>query len=484
MEEEKKKREEKEKVFQAAVGELLEHATDPVSKKVIGTYSYKSSYNTNMKKMKGSTVAELERAATSLEMKLKHEDDTKIHKNKDVLVDRIILKIESHFDTTCDGCGADYRIKIGDEEPLQRCYLCHQGAHNCDALTTSTTNTKDLTLPAGFVWICHGCRIKNDLFKKPGKKRKQSVTFADNPAAAGEEITKKPGDNEEEPEEEEEEEDEEVEEEDEKEPEEAEEDRPSPRRDIVAPTKGNKSSTATKENKSEEPKPNKDSNPSKDSVCPKYKRNNCPHGRSGTKKVEGQMCEYKHPPLCQPFCKYGNKEGGCKKGTGCEFYHPKHCKFSVKNGECSNRDCTYTHLVGTIRSFRKSYRKEERGPPPRSRKDSMASVSSLTSESYRTPFPRHNKGNYKKQQDGKPGRNNLDTKEKAFLDLLMENMKKGFDEQREEIGNLKKCVDEQISAIWKQVKTSKPPGVIQLPPSTMMHPYYHPVAPQQWNQNC
>ena len=89
---------------------------------------------------------------------------------------------------------------------------------------------------------------------------------------------------------------------------------------------------------------------SRERICPLYAKNQCPHGASGKVKVDGETCPNPHPRKCMKFCRYGNKRGrGCEKGRSCSHYHPILCKFSVRNGECRKRECTFTHMRHTKR---------------------------------------------------------------------------------------------------------------------------------------
>ena len=99
----------KEEMYKESIGELLELAKDPASKKVIGAYRYSKKYNANLRKMKGFTVSELEQCALSLMLKVKTEDNSDIYKDKVTLTDRIIMKIESHFESECDECGEKWK---------------------------------------------------------------------------------------------------------------------------------------------------------------------------------------------------------------------------------------------------------------------------------------------------------------------------------------------------------------------------------------
>ena len=87
----------KDEMYKSVIGELLELSDKTEPKKVLGAYNYKAVYQTNLQKMKLFSVPILEECAIFLKLKVRNEDATKIYKNKQTLVDRIIMKIESHF---------------------------------------------------------------------------------------------------------------------------------------------------------------------------------------------------------------------------------------------------------------------------------------------------------------------------------------------------------------------------------------------------
>ena len=85
-------------------------------------------------------------------------------------------------------------------------------------------------------------------------------------------------------------------------------------------------------------------------ICQLLRRRECPYGVSGKTPVNGQICNFRHPKRCQPYCKYSNDpEQGCTKGRDCNLLHPILCKFAVRSKLCTNRQCKFTHPVGTKR---------------------------------------------------------------------------------------------------------------------------------------
>lgn len=90
----------------------------------------------------------------------------------------------------------------------------------------------------------------------------------------------------------------------------------------------------------------------KDEICPLYRLGTCPHGLRGKKLIDGEPCQYRHPPRCHYFTgKYGTP-GGCRLKDRCHFFHPPLCENSVKLKICLKNDCKDFHLPGTKRTLR------------------------------------------------------------------------------------------------------------------------------------
>ncbi|KAL5251228.1 hypothetical protein ACHWQZ_G016810 [Mnemiopsis leidyi] len=237
-------------------------------------------------------------------------NDKKLYKNLTVLSDRIILKIESLFETECQDCNAKYTNRLEDN-PLLTCHLCLQGSHNCDAAKKNAAALADLreAVPtAGVIWLCSGCFKKNDLALAPKKQAPSDQSVSGETTQTGEDLRPRENGNERN--------------------EEHEEDRVSPRRSRLEESK-------------EDP-----SGP----ICDAYKKRQCPHGPSGKFLVNGKTCQNAHPRRCFRYCNHGkHPKQGCTKGKQCQYWHPRLCKFSTKNRSCSNEDCTFYHLKGTRR---------------------------------------------------------------------------------------------------------------------------------------
>ena len=443
--------------YDASLGQILNNVPDPISKRIIGSYKHTSSYSQNLTKINSSifTYRELEQCAVTLNIKQHNpsQPDEKLFGNKKIVADRIILTIESHLPEVCDECNSTYCNKFGDDAPSLVCFLCLQGSHNCEAIQNKLQGYPSFAAnkPTGFVWVCRGCRLKNNLADTKPKKAVKFQTSSDQPSS------QVPAESDEEPAHDQE--------------EENEEDRPSPRRNADA-----EEDTTQR-------------------ICPLYKKNQCPHGASGKHKVDGRTCPNPHPRKCLKFCRYGNKrDRGCQKGRSCSLYHPILCKFSVRNGECRKRECTFTHLRHTKRpssqrddidssypgrtSFHQNYQPfsqyDREFPPlrPRQRRDSNISAASSMSEPFRTPFSRSRPI----AAVPAPSAARASTKDDSkvdFLVKLIENMKASFEK---EIGDIKV----RLPQLENQLKPPETLHQAQFPQmSQMLNP--HPAPMFQWN---
>ena len=86
------------------------------------------------------------------------------------------------------------------------------------------------------------------------------------------------------------------------------------------------------------------------SVCPHLKKGRCFFGISGRKEVDGKICPFQHPRVCDALLNHGNKgKQGCKGAdSGCSKLHPKFCHFSLNKGVCFEKDCSLgLHVKGS-----------------------------------------------------------------------------------------------------------------------------------------
>ncbi|KAL5266830.1 hypothetical protein ACHWQZ_G004017 [Mnemiopsis leidyi] len=106
------------------IGGLLNIA-GVLAKRVLTVYNPDYTYNTNHANVLKCNGKQLEDCATLLGLKVRSDDgkETKLYKNKIVLADRIILKIESLFEAKCSDCHEMYQNTL-DSKPPFTCRLC------------------------------------------------------------------------------------------------------------------------------------------------------------------------------------------------------------------------------------------------------------------------------------------------------------------------------------------------------------------------
>ena len=285
-------------------------------KRILDKYRHDVKHSVNYKALKGFLNNKLEKCAEFLKLEVRTKDDaqTQLYPNKETLVDRIILKIESLFETKCEECESKYRNRLSDtEEPLLSCFLCYQGSHDCEIVKAKYEPLREYFADAtgklnGLNWLCWGCRKKNDLALTP--KPKKTVVLPGDPT--------EPTENNEENDEPE------IEHGDDEEEQTEEPEERSPRRDHPIPQRGD--------------------------ICPLYKKMQCPHGLTGKRHVDGAPCAKLHPKRCIRYCRSAtDKKHGCIKGKECKYYHPILCRHSVKRHVCLDKNCKFTHLKGTKR---------------------------------------------------------------------------------------------------------------------------------------
>ena len=348
-------------------GKLL-HVSDAISKTVLTVFDYRLSVKrvANVKKMTSSkfTIEILETCATFLNIPVQDENDVALYSNKEPLATRIVAGIEALFPSHCAACKTDYSSEFDkevkdDEEEIGNdaavietlsCYRCFQESHTCDQQNDALKALKELgkasPLPTGMVWLCHECTIELNPITPP--KRKRVNTLGGTQSVPGTPVISDTPTNRN------------THEKDEK----------------VAPNKNlldkSELTKALREAALESSRQERESKPTQrqsyntvtsTKVCPKYLTRNCPHGRSGTIEVDGDMCQFVHPKLCRRYCEDGNdRRYGCTRRR-CLYYHPKLCWNSTERRYCPDENCPFTHLRGTIRDPTKDPTQRERAGP-------------------------------------------------------------------------------------------------------------------------
>ena len=433
----------------------LANGADALTKKVINTYNPSALYKVNLAKMMVHSAAYLEACAQYLGFVVR-EDGKKLYQKKEILCDRMILKIESLFDIHCDECDSSYRNELTDE-PLLRCQLCLQGSHSCDGMKEKANVFKDLEdknlLPPGATWICHAFNMKNNLSLLPTKP---NTTTSSNLELSAIDETPEEEDEEAQPEEEEE-----------------DGDRISPRR-----------------NRSDSAGPGSQLTGNPENICRDYILRKCKHGLTGKRLIDGRKCAFNHPPRCRRYCSYGeDKRLGCRRGKECKYYHPKLCRQSEISRSCMNRECGFTHLKGTKRPPTENSRTRddntahvaERAPnyrDPWNNPGRFPRVGSMAS--LNTPYPPtvdHDPTTRRQRQRN----NSLSDRDSTFLEKLLENLKVGIITQMDsKISELKdqipSMVQDTIMVNQSAPRSRQPSGQSVL---LQGQPSYPHTLPQQ-----
>lgn len=466
--------------IKVAIGDLLREA-DPTSKLIISAYSQVAQHTANVKTLSSSKFKsdQLQLCAEFLRLKIRDENDEIIFTTKSTLADRIVTKIESFFPSTCHECKEEYQVKYSDVESRRfQCFLCLQPSHDCEALTQAIDSIDSSpNEPIGRVWLCSGCYDKNNPMASNRRRRSNSVVFdnittplntprsspAPSPPPPGNDQTIEQGIDD--------------------------------RHDVQLPS----TQTSLVSSNSE--------------ICPRYTKNQCPHGMNGKKVINGQDCSFSHPRRCKRFCMFGpRRKGGCNKGNDCTFYHPKLCHNALRNSTCLNENCTFVHTKGTKRRRANSPQGQSRPEHssrdrhPRSRRPSQSRENPRQESRPRSGHPQHSTDRQRSRPqypDNHPSRHhdyrerlvstssshrpatptaasNNNATEVSFLVRMLQNMKSDF---QTEINQLKLSIAHQIPA-WNP-QTLRPQTSFQIPSH---HPDPQvPIVMNQglplWNQN-
>ena len=416
---------------------------------------------------KNHKVPALENCASFLKLEIRDQDDKKLY-NKDNLADRIVLAIMSYFPTICSTCDSEYKIDFEGAEPTVTCYLCHQGAHpSCSSRPIG---------PAGTVWICTTCLdthkplyplISIPIEPISAHLVNEGTQTVDSPPNLTDQGTET-------------------------------EDLHQPTQVAIdaipensTPPVFNSSSIlntpslattqiyipdspVTSYTQSFRPETHNESiisNPSHEvqttysierSICQLYKIGKCPHGLSGKTMVNNQQCKFAHPKKCRYYCRHGpNSPLGCRKGGSCTFFHPVLCKYSVQKHECTNLECTFTHLKFTKRYT--AHPERENISPPNYQKspDSNRRLDPNVPDVHQSQrYQSHDAPNFTQQLPVPQSHQNNDM---SFLVKLVEHVK---DELLGKITTMEKDMRSQIDSIIPNSTNylSPPPQLFYNPP--------------------
>ena len=387
-----------------AIGELLAEA-NPASKEIISAYHHDRNHAKNVQDMSSSkfTAENLEICANFLGLKTRDHENGKIFSNKPTLADRIILKIESHFEAECGACNLTYRNKLADK-PLKVCFRCLQGSHDCDDMKNSSN---DLTMP-GAVWLCNGCYRQFDALA-PTKEKKTRKAEATQPSTQ-QEQTNEPGTN-------------------------TLEERRNEDTSYDPSENGENDHShshleITNQNDQNRPR-------NRRQICPKYVKNCCPHGISGTRKINGRKCDKYHPRACPRWLLNGPRRQGCTS-RNCKLFHPVLCRYSVRSRRCENLACTYVHISQTKRwpASEDNYEPLENNP------GSSSEQAPLGNEN----ITQGDERNGQSQQYQTPA-GNQQSPEMTHLTKLITDMRKDFQEELDQLR--KQIISHNVYPPWK-----------------------------------
>ena len=263
---------------------------DNVCKAVISAYKCEADHANNVTNLSGSRFSRevLENCALFLDIKINNVGT--ILTNKKQIADRIILKIESNFNTICRECESPYRNRFKAEPyPLLTCHSCFQGSHDCPGMKEKIESLNKLQTVIGIVWLCHDCLPLNDVARTYSKATTTSKSTADKSSAKQQtEKVKEPG------------------------------------------SKIPANVEVVDGEQAEYVHPPRILPNQRTDICKKYIHGNCPHELTGHRMVNGASCGKPHPRMCFRYRKYGTEEKrGCTKGKECDWFHPIICKSSL-----------------------------------------------------------------------------------------------------------------------------------------------------------
>ena len=288
------------------IGQLLQRA-DPLTKSVLTAFNPTGTRSGNTQTLSSGKfqLESLEACALFLAIDLADLEGNKVY-TKATLAARIVAGLFALFPSTCTACNEIYSVEFdAPMEPLFQCYRCFQGSHSCDPMIEKHQLLKDTGLTDGLTWLCKRCLGET----APVKQRKSKTKYTGGTVSKQATETHTPA-------------------------------AAHPSAPVQEDLQSAVNALATKKSHENE-------------ICEKYRLGKCPHGLRGHKEIDGEKCRKQHPNKCYRYIKFGKhspkSKKGCKKGDSCKYFHPLLCKFSLRNGLCLNKDCTFPHLVGTKR---------------------------------------------------------------------------------------------------------------------------------------
>ena len=428
----------------SAIGCLLRYAHgSPNSKKVISAFEYTASAQTNKAALLRFSRDALDECALFLGIPLLHPGTKeKMYSNREKLVHRIILRIQTFYPSFCMECREEYFNELNTSS-LMLCFICSHGSHDCEDVQAKFDVASTTPQPAGVVWLCSGCYEENDPLKSAS-----TSTTPKTPSSVSQSQPHTP----------------------------IETKNDGLEGDLLI---GKLNDVKAQQEQLIEPIEKTSPTPVETTDCPNLLVGQCPHGVTGKTPSGGHdKCKLVHRKVCRKFQKYGTKAvHGCSDGTSCANVHVQHCKSSVQHHNCYNDKCTLSHLAGTKRFKDK--------PPPAIRQSRPNGPPAPGQDSYRRNQRRESSGRQRldsgqrysealsSRQDR--GANNdrdsrLPADNKHFLEIrsLLGSMQDSFQKQ---IETLKMDIGLQKTMI-EELKTSP-----TVPSSHLLHLPRHPPPP-------
>ena len=119
------------------------------------------------------TVSALESLAKFLDIELVDSDHKKLF-TKPTLARRLTSAVFALLPSMCDECSVCYAVPkepTSDCKPLLNCFVCYQGSHWCEAMSSMVSALSDMTLPRGMIWLCDKCTDMSTSMRKGGDKK-------------------------------------------------------------------------------------------------------------------------------------------------------------------------------------------------------------------------------------------------------------------------------------------------------------------------
>lgn len=329
---------------------MIVEANDVAIKDVLRLYDPSMTLSKLKKSLNKSKVAPLIATMDFLGVKNADQD------TKDIIIEKMVIRIQSLFPDNCSICNHDYVINRNDK-PLLSCAKCSQGIHSrclAQKLGIAEVELENMTQedvlstvnPYGLetmVYLCGYCHKEDFSYEEstPIKPRQvsniaEAASHVDSDDTVAPKTSPTPPPNQ---------------------PTDAsatttphqmiddsqdggtdsdtdaETDNRSHRRHL---TKTQPSSAKPSGSKPPDDKPKP--------TCSFYLRGQCRHG------ISGKGCSRSHPPFCRKLMAFGNKNPrGCTNGKECNKLHPKMCQHSLNTRECLDDKCTSYHVKGTRR---------------------------------------------------------------------------------------------------------------------------------------